>query len=112
MIGYIAIAVFITTVYLAIDKFTDFSRIKKVLITLASFILLAMLYQYESFNDRQRQNTYTLLLAYENNKTLSCNDMEVNKKNFNYSSGGHSFLGKATAPYSNAIVSIFECKKP
>ena len=109
MLAYIAIAALIIAVYITVNHFGDFSRSQKRLFILLGFVLFGAAVAIERYNDTSRAQLHDVLYAFDHNYTVVCGEQNVSKQYFNYSAGGHSFLGRETTPYAGKIISAYVC---
>lgn len=109
--AYVYLFIAVAAFYAAIHRFTELQTKQKLLGSAVFFALVLAIVWFETHNDNQRDKVHQLVFAFEHNKTLVCQeDVLVNKENFNYSIGGHSFLGRANTSVKGLIIPISTCK--
>jgi uncharacterized membrane protein YhfC len=78
------------------------------LIVLFSGVLLITLFSYN--DTRGHTSSHKILLAYNNSKIITCNDINVTKQNFIFISGTNVFVGKRNSNYIDYTIPITKCK--
>ncbi len=99
----VAVALFIISV-LAVVK----EKYEKEVITgsVLGFVLLAVAYNY--FVGIGTDTMQKIVYAYEHNKTLQCDEMQVNKQEFSYDYATQSFVGRGE--FKGKVISIDTCE--
>ncbi|PAF53271.1 hypothetical protein BKH42_07025 [Helicobacter sp. 13S00482-2] len=75
------------------------------LVVLGIFILI-----YSYFQSRSDKNDMILQATFLRGGSLDCDDVIVNKENFNLVTGTLSFVGKKNGPMNNIIIPLDKCK--
>lgn len=106
---YLYIAVAVIVLFAIMHRFTEFQMQQKIAITVIMGILFIAFYVYEQGNRKSSRKSLDLRYAFEQGKTLICNDREVHKDLYNYAS--RSFIGKkGTKVFGSPNVAIGDCK--
>ncbi len=105
---YIVLALFLA--YVALHRFTDLKTEHKIFSALLIAALVAAFYLFETHNTKQQERNLELTFHFEHNGTLECGSRLVHKRLYNYSVGGHSFLGKKHTRVFGQIIPIDSCE--
>ena len=109
--AYVYLFIAVAAFYAAIHRFTKLQTKQKLLGSAVFFVIVLAIVWFETHNDNQRDKVHQLVFAYEHGQILVCQEtQEVHKDLFNYSVGGHSFLGKAKTSVKGLIIPISTCK--
>ena len=108
--AYIAGLVVVALFFLALHYFTDLARSQKFTVTgIVLFIVLSAI-AFNKYSDTQTQKMLDIVLQYNQNKTVVCEGVEVNKENFTLSIGTYTFIGKENTPYYGQMISASKCE--
>jgi glutamine cyclotransferase len=108
--GYLAGLIIVALFFLALKYFLELSRKQELIISL---ILLAAIFSavaFNNYNRQQREKMLEVVIKYNQNKTVFCNGVEVNKKNYSLSIGTYTFIGKKDTPNYAQMISASTCK--
>ncbi|MCK9454174.1 hypothetical protein [Sulfurimonas sp.] len=108
--AYIAGLVVVALFFLALHYFTELTRSQKTVVTgiVLSIVLFAI--AYNKYNDKRTQMMLDAVLRYNQNSTIICQGVEVNKENFTLSIGTYTFIGKENTPYYGQMISASKCE--
>jgi hypothetical protein len=109
----LALLVIIATIffvlgYLFVSKKHTKKNSKNLLLGVAS--LLFLIIGYSMLQNRSESKNIEVLLAYNQNRAITCKDVALTNKEFNYVSGTLSFVGKDSSSYRGLVLSIEDCK--
>lgn len=117
MIKYVILACGVLLFLAAIGAISKehLSTKAKSLIILLVLLLLGFGYIFEDKSQAKANFRQELLLGFEQNKTLKCDQYNINNKKFNYEYGTASFVAKdvkngGDASLAGLIISIDECE--
>jgi len=96
--------------FVVMHFFTEISAKQKITTVsiLAIFILGA--YLFNKNTEDRRVHLQEVLIEFTNNKTISCDGMDVNNREFSYSSGTQTFLGIKDTKKFGRLISLDKCK--
>ncbi|MFA7610889.1 MAG: hypothetical protein WCY51_05290 [Sulfurimonas sp.] len=108
--AYIAGLVVVALFFLALHYFTELTRSQKTVVTgiVLSIVLFAI--AYNKYSDKRTQMMLDAVLRYNQNSTIICQGVEVNKENFTLSIGTYTFIGKENTPYYGQMISASKCE--
>lgn len=96
--------------YWALHRFTDLETLYKISTVTVLALLIIAAYLFESHNSKAEERDLSLSFHFDHNGTLVCQGKEISKKLYNYSVGGHSFLGKKGTTVFGAIIPMDSCE--
>lgn len=99
-------------IFLLLGQFTKLQAKQKALAAFITALVVVGLYLFEEQNNQARAKTQALLLAFEHGKVLECNEIKVEKKDFNYAYGTRSFIAQEESSHKGLIIPIKDCKIP
>lgn len=108
--AYIAGFVLLITLFIVLHFFTEISSKQKVAVVgiVAAFILGAYLFNKNTEDRRVRMQN--ILIEFRHGNDIVCEGMKVNDKDFSYSSGTQTFLGKRDSKTYGRIISLDRCQ--
>jgi hypothetical protein len=106
ILGIVAVVLF----FVVLHYTTELDKKQKISITLAIFTIVSGAVFYNDYSNKERDRIIELELKYNQNKNLHCDGVDVNRSDFEYSSGTQVFIGKKNTPHSNRIISITQCQ--
>ncbi len=106
ILGIIAVGI----LFLILHNLTELDTNQKSFIVKALLGLILSMYIFNLYSDAQRDKITDIVLKYEQNKNLTCNDIDVNKSNFSYSVGTQTFIGLKNSPHYGRLISASECE--
>jgi energy-coupling factor transporter transmembrane protein EcfT len=109
-VAYIAGLVVVGLFFLALHYFTELTRSQKAIVTgvVLSIVLFAI--AFNKYNDEKTQAMLGAVLKFNQNSTIICEGVEVNKENFTLSIGTYTFIGKENTPYHGQMISASKCE--
>ncbi|MBU0631446.1 hypothetical protein KKA17_02265 [bacterium] len=108
--GYIYGLIVVGLLFTILHYFTELSSKQKlgVSVLFGVFVLLAYLYNTTSANEQEK--ILKTVRDFENGKTLTCNNKEINSTFYTLSVGTYTFIGKENTPYYSDMVSASSCR--
>lgn len=99
----VAIAVFIVVIFTVIEE-----NRQRLIITGVFAAVMAVAGIYTYVNSAKTEKKAEMVRAFDQNKTIICNGVEVNQGNFYYDYPTQSFIG--TGEYRGQVISLSRCK--
>jgi len=109
-VAYIAGLVIALLFFIALHYFTELSHKQKAMVTAVLVLIIGSAYGYNMMNENERQQIAAVELQYAQDKTVHCNGIDVNKTNFSFSVGTHTFLGRKDTPNYKQMINARECQ--
>lgn len=107
---FIVLALAFLLIFFVLKDFGVISK-KQTLIVISILVILAIIIGiYSYFQSKSDKNDMILQLAFLQGKSLECDNVIVNKENFNFVSGTLSFIGKKNSAMNNMIIPLSGCK--
>ncbi len=106
ILGLLAVGVF----FLVLHNLTELEKNQKNLIVAVLLGLILSMYLFNLYSDVQREKVLNVVIEYKQNKTLTCNGIDVNQTNFSYSVGTQTFIGRENTPHYGRLISATECE--
>ncbi len=107
---YIYGIIIIVLFFAALNYFTDLTHSQKWWITTIVLSILAMIIMFNEYSDSNNQKILNTAMEFNQNKTLSCDGLEVNNSNYTLSTGTYTFIGKENTPNYGKMISVSECE--
>lgn len=108
MIAYIGIAIAAALFFVTLHRFTAQSMQNKIGTTLGIVLLLVLGVWYEATSSRATAHISQIRFAFEHNKTLRCQNVDVHQSQFSYNV--RSFIGKKNTPHFGHIFDAAGCE--
>lgn len=108
--AYILGLVVVGLLFLSLHYFTELSKSQKLLVTLALFGIIFSAIAYNTYSNEQSQKLLDVVRAFNQDKTVKCNGVDVNNSNYSLSIGTYTFIGKPNTPYFNQMISASDCQ--
>lgn len=96
--------------FLVLHNFTELDHKQKGIVSAVFAGVIAAMYLFNVYTDHQRDLVTQVALKYQQNKSLTCNGIEVNQSNFSYSVGTQTFIGRENTPHYGQLISATECQ--
>lgn len=104
--GIIVIGLFFT----ALNYFTDLTHSQKWWIITIILSVLSIAIMFNEYNDSNSQKTLNTAMKFNQNKTIICNDLEINNQTYTLSTGTYTFIGKENTSNYRQMISVSECE--
>ena len=108
--AYIASLVIVGLFFLSLHYFTELDKKQKILVSSIILLIITGAIAYNNYSDAQRQKMLDVVLKFKQNKTIECNGIKVNNKNYTLSIGTYTFIGKKGTPNYAQMISASSCK--
>ncbi|HEY9202903.1 MAG TPA: hypothetical protein VIM82_01110 [Sulfurimonas sp.] len=108
--AYIFGLVVVGLFFLALHYFTELTRTQKATVTGVVLFIVLFAIAFNKYNDAKTQKMLDAVLRFNQNKTVVCEGIEVNKDNFTLSIGTYTFIGKENTPNYGQMISASKCE--
>ncbi len=108
--AYIGGLIIVGLFFLALHYFTELTKNQKIIISasLLGIILSAIL--YNNYMAQEQEKMLNIVTAFNQGKTVKCNGVDVNAKNYTLSIGTYTFIGKENTPIYGQMISASSCE--
>lgn len=96
--------------FAALNYFTDLSHSQKWWIITIVLSILSIAIMFNEYNDSQSKKTLNIAMQFNQNKTIICQDLEINNTNYTLSTGTYTFIGKENTPNYGQMISVSDCE--
>lgn len=105
IIGFVLVGGF----FLLLHLFSEVTRVQKIVfsITLLAIVMGAIRYNQET--TKQRDLMMQTIIKFNQNKTIVCDGLDVNKSNYSLSIGTYTFIGLKNKPNYGQMISASTC---
>lgn len=100
------LAIFIATVYFI---YLIYSK-KRSYVKYALVVLVLLVGIYNIIQQDREDYIHEITLAYNNDKNIICNDINITKKTFNIVTATSVFVGKRKSSYTDYVIPFETCK--
>ena len=107
--AYIAGLVLTGLFFLALHYFTELTKSQKALITAIVLAIILSAIAFNAYSSSQREQMMNVVTKFNQNKTVKCNDIDVNNSNYTSSIGTYTFIGKENTPNYAQMISASDC---
>lgn len=108
--AYIAGLVILGLFFLALHYFTELSHMEKINVTIVVLSILAVIVMFNEYNEVQNKKMIDATVKFKQNKTIKCDEVDVNSTNYTLSIGTYTFIGKKETPFNGQMVSASTCE--
>ena len=106
---YLYIVIAIIVLFVLMHKFTELHMKQKAFITAVLAVVILAFYIFEQSNAKRSKELHELRFAFEQGKTLICDEKSVDNKLYNYVS--RSLVGrKGTSAFGSPNILLSHCK--
>ena len=105
ILGLIVVALF----FLALHYFTELEKKQKISISAAVLSVVFGATAYNSYSLSQQEKILSVAKAYNQGKTVICNNKEINATLYSLSIGTYTFIGKENTPLYGEMIDVAEC---
>ena len=109
MAYFFAIAVIIL-LFAVLHFFTELGIKEKMVIGAGLLAVVLFAIAYNSYNASERDKMMKSELKFNQNKTLTCNDIKVDNTTFSFSIGTHTFIGKKGSENAGMMIDVRQCQ--
>ena len=104
--GIIVIGLF----FAALNYFTDLNHTQKWWVTTIVLSILAIAVMFNDYNEAQSKKTLDIVMRFNQDKTITCEEVEVTNTEFTLSTGTYTFIGKEGTPNYSKMISLSTCE--
>ncbi|WP_324170885.1 hypothetical protein [Sulfurimonas sp.] len=108
--AYIAGLIIAGLFFLALHYFTELTKKQKALITIIISVVVLSAIAFNIYSSSQREKMLTVVMKFNQNKTVKCNGIDVDNKNYTISIGTYTFIGKENTPNYGQMISASSCE--
>jgi len=106
ILGILVIGLF----FLALNYFTDLDHTQKWWVITIVLAILSIAIMFNDYNDSNNTKTLDTAMKFNQNKTITCDGLEVNTTNYTLSTGTYTFIGKENTPNYGQMISVSDCE--
>jgi len=106
ILGLAVVALF----FLSMNYFTELNHKQKLTTTAVLLLIIFGAIAFNTYASSQRDNMMTVVTAFNQNKTVDCNGIKVNKELYDLSTGTFTFIGRKDTPNYGQMISASSCK--
>ena len=108
--AYIFGLAIVALLFLALHYFTNFNKFQKTSIATTLLVAILLAITYNSYNTNKQKKMLNAVLKFKQNKTINCNNIDINSSNYTLSIGTYTFIGKKNSSHSGEMVSATLCQ--
>jgi len=108
--AYIAGLVIVGLFFLALHYFTELTKSQKTMITAVILVVVLSAVAFNAYSTSQRDKMLNVVMKFNQSKTVKCNGIDVNNKNYTISIGTYTFIGKENTPNYGQMISASSCE--
>ena len=109
--AYLAGIILTLLFFLTLHYFTELTKRQKFLVTFSVLLLIFLAIAFNKYNTIAQEKMMQVVLLYNQGKTINCNGLEVNKKEFTLSIGTYTFIGKKGTDNYAKMISASTCRE-
>ena len=106
LFGVLVIILFFSVLH----YFTALDHKQKALVTLIMVAIIGAAIVFNEHSDAQSRHVADIELKYRQDKNVACEEIVVNRKNFSYSVGTRTFIGREGTEHFNRMISASQCR--
>ncbi len=108
--AYILGLVVVALLFLSMHYFTELKKKEKITISLVILGVILGAIAYNTYSSAKRDAMLEVVTAFEQNKSVQCGDIKVNKTLYDLSTGTYTFIGRKGTPNYGQMISASSCK--
>jgi len=109
-VAYIAGLVIVGLFFLALHYFTEVSTSQKSAISVVILTVVLGAIAFNAYSSSQRDKMTSVVLKFNQDKTVTCSGLDVNNLNYTLSIGTYTFIGKENTPNYGQMISASSCE--
>ena len=106
---YILGIVVVALLFLSMNYFTELDKKQKVVIGFFSLAIIGSAIAFNSYSTAQRNKMLNAVTKFNQHKTIQCDGVKVDDKNFTLSIGTYTFIGKKDSKNFGLMISALKC---
>ena len=107
--SYIIGFVLVVVVFLLLHLFSEVTKIQKIAFTSSLLVVILGAIAYNNETTQQRDKMMQTIIKFNQNKTIVCDGLDVNKSNYSLSIGTYTFIGLKNKPNYGQMISASTC---
>ncbi len=107
--AYIAGLIISGLFFLILHFFTELTKMQKIAVSVTVLGVIVSAIFYNTHQNAQREKMLAVVLKYKQNRTIHCNNTEVNSTTHTLSIGTYTFIGKKGTPNYAQMISVSDC---
>jgi hypothetical protein len=108
--AYIAGLVIAGLLFLAVKYFLDLNRQQEIISGSVLLVLILSAVAFNTYSSSQREKMLSVVIKYQQNKTITCDDKDINSTNYDLSIGTYTFIGRENTPFYGEMISASSCE--
>ena len=108
--AYIAGLVIVGVFFLVLHYFTELTKSQKFTVTAVVLAVILSAVAYNKMNYVKRDTMMNVVTKFKQNKTVRCDGVDVDNKNYTLSIGTFTFIGKEKTPNYGRMISASDCE--
>ena len=108
--AYILGLVVVAFLFLALHYFTELTKSQKLTVTAIVLTIVLAAIAFNAYSTSQREKMLNVVLKFNQDKTVTCNGIDINNTNYTLSVGTYTFIGKKNTPNYAQMVSASQCE--
>lgn len=108
--AYLAGLVIVGFFFLVLHHFTELTKNEKLVVTAVVLSLISAAIAYNSYTNTQTDKMNNVVMKFNQHKTVNCNGVDVDDKNYTLSIGTYTFIGKENTPNYTQMISASTCE--
>jgi len=109
-VAYIFGLVIVGLFFLALHYFTELNKSQKLTVTAIVLAIVLSAIAYNAYSASQREKMLEVVTKYQQGKTISCNQKDINATNYDLSIGTYTFIGRENTPFYGEMISASSCE--
>jgi len=109
-VAYIAGLVIVGFFFLSLHYFTELNKHQKAIVTAIVLAIVLGAIAFNAYSSSQRDKMLNVVMKFKQNKTVKCNDIDVNNSDYTISIGTYTFIGKKDTPNYGQMISASSCE--
>ncbi len=108
--AYFAGLVIVGFFFLVLHHFTELTKNEKIVVTIVVLSLVLSAIAYNAYSNAQTQKMNSVVMKFDQHKSVKCNGIDVNDQNYTLSIGTYTFIGKKNTPNYTQMISASTCE--
>ena len=108
--AYIVELIIVGLFFLALHYFTEVTKDQKNIIVVVILAVILSAIAYNSYTASQREKMTSVVLKFNQSKTVNCNGININSSDYTLSIGTYTFIGKEKTPNYGQMISVSSCQ--
>ena len=96
--------------FLALHYFADLNNSQKWWVTTIVLAVLSIMVMFNEYQNQESDRIRAIATAFNQGKTIQCNDNNISNAFYTLSVGTYTFIGKDNTPHAAEMISASDCK--